>query len=232
MRLVLSSISSSYYRNKSWTQTQSHISQFAWRSSTAKNYNAPTRRWIQFCREEKKDMFDLNTNSCLKFINYCLYQLKVPITVLKSVKTFLSVCRCLAGCPFNEHEADVMHRYLEGMHNKHPMCKVSYPVTWDVTIIFRYFKSLPPNNMITQQALGGKLTLLLLLSAIARISDITRIRLSCIKIPLSCDTFILHISELTKTYTFSTMDQQGLQKYTLRKVPGFPHICPVNCLII
>ena len=80
------------------------IADNGWRESTGAGYATCMRWWIQFCKETKKDKYDMNVDNCLEFFRFLDSKLKIPLSQLKLVRSFLSISRRLARKPYSDNE--------------------------------------------------------------------------------------------------------------------------------
>ena len=158
---------------------------------------------------------------------------QVSIHTLISMKHFFSVCRKMSGFPLKDYEVEILHKFLSGVHNQDPVCKVKAPLTWDVQILLDYFTNLPPNSILTFQELAGKLALLFLICSGCRIGEVFQIRLSCMKMVTVDNELVIevHLSEPTKTFTWRRLNNMGLQKLTFRQIPGYEKLCPIETML-
>ena len=167
----------------------------------------------------------------MEFLEHATEELKVTLSSLITMKTFISICRKMSSSPLTPTENELINKYLNSIHNKNPVCKVKAPLSWDVNLLLKYFENLPSNEDLTLQELGGKLVLLFLICSGCHFGEIYQLRLSCIESPLDGKTVVFHLLEPTKTFTWKRLKQIGLQKLTFKTIPGFSKICPVQTLV-
>ena len=86
------------------------------------------------------------------------------------------------------------------------------------------------NKYIPLQILGGKCALLMLLSTMCRIGEITQLKLLNIKPSPDGSSVTFHLSQPTKTFNFDTLSKLQLQRLTIRHQPSNQAICPVSTL--
>ena len=86
------------------------------------------------------------------------------------------------------------------------------------------------NKTIPLQVLGGKCVLLILLSTMCRIGEITQLKLSNIKPSANGSSITFHLSQPTKTFNFNTMSKTQLQKLTISNLLANQAICPISTL--
>ena len=126
-----------------------------------------------------------------------------------------------------------MHKFLSGVHNQDPVCKIKAPLMWDVQILLDYFTNLPPNSILTFQELAGKLALLFLICSGCRIGEVFQFCLSCLKMVTVENELVIevHLSEPTKTFTWRRLSNMGLQKLTFHQIPGYEKLCPIETML-
>ena len=101
--------------------------------------------------------------------------------------------------------------------------------SWDVDIALDFFSTGCWNEQLSISELAGKVCLLILLSRMCRIGELTLLDLEHMDILDGTITFTLQMP--TKTFTSGSCNaySQGLQKLTIKKFPD-PKICPVEAL--
>ena len=207
-----------------------HTANHGWRASTSNQYTTSTRRWLFFCQMQKIEEMVMNIDQCLDFLLFLQSNLKLTIKAMKTTRSFLSICRKLAGKPFSVSEQELLRKCLNGLMNKNPTKVTKAPVCWDVETMLAYLCKLPSNDKITLQALGGKTALLILLSTMCRSREVIQLRLSGLETGVNASFVTFHLKELTKTFNIDSIHRTGLQKLTIRKLPSNPSICPVQTL--
>ena len=217
--------------NKIPQRTAHHIAKHGWRAGTVNRHATATRHWLKFCEETKTNKFCLNLENILNFFHYCVESLHLTFQALISTKIFISVSRKLSSAPLSLHEVEIINKLFSAIYNENPPCKVKAEVSWDLKPLLDDFKRSPPNCMLSQQEMAGKLCLLLLICSGCRFCEILQFRLSCIESPQDGRTVIFHLPEPTKTFRWKNVNQEGLQTLTFKRIPGFKYICPVITLL-
>ena len=179
---------------------------------------------------QKIEEMVMNIGQCLDFLLFLQSNLKLTIKAMKTTRSFLSICRKLAGKPFSVSEQELLRKCLNGLMNKNPTKVTKAPVCWDVETMLVYLCKLSSNDKITLQALGGKTALLILLSTMCRSREVVQLRLSSLETGVNASFVTFHLKELTKTFNIDSIHRTGLQKLTIRQLPSNPSICPVQTL--
>ena len=207
-----------------------HIANHGWRTSTSDRYTTSTRRWLFFCQMQKVEEMVMNRDQCLDFLLFLQSNLKLTIKSMKNARSFLSICRKLAGKLFSISEQELLQKCLNGLMNKNPQEVTRAPVCWDIETMLAFLCKLPRIDKISLQALGGKAALLIFLSTMCRSREVIQLRLSGIETGVNASIVTFHLKELTKTFNIESIHRTGLQKLTIRKLPSNPSICPVQTL--
>ena len=189
------------------------------------------RHWSYFCKMKKVNKYNMTLNKCLDFFEFLTTEVDTPLKCLPPLRSFVTVCNKLAGTPFSESDTEILKKSLNAVLNKNPSKAIPAPICWDVNIMLDYLSKLPPNRNLDIKALGGKLAILMLLSTMCRISEVTQLRISDIQPVADGSTVTLHLQELTKVYSIDRLKNTELQKLTLRCLDDCPQICPVTTLI-
>ena len=231
MRLCFVTLCSSCYIDPSFQKrTTEHITNYGWREATIKKHGTITNRWLSFCKENKKGWFDLDITSILRFLEYLLYDLKLPYRSVENGRRFVSLARKLSGSPFDNAESTQIHKFMQGAFNKNPPIPTAKPNTWDVNVLLDYFAQLDNNDKLSCNDLAGKMISLLLLAKMCRILEIMSLKKSRMSILWGGIEFIL--DKLTKTYTHRNYkDQAGLQCFTIPSFAGNKKLCPVRAVL-
>ena len=168
-------------------------------------------------------------NSALSFLEHLAFDLTLPMHKLQSARGFLAICKKLSGVDFSDADKTTIKKFLNGIVNRFPQRCTPPPLCWDVNIMLDHLAKLD-NKSIPLQILGGKCALLMLLSTMCRIGEITQLKLSNIKPSTDGSSVTFHLSQPTKTFNFDTMSKTQLQKLTIRHLPSNQAICPVSTL--
>ena len=136
------------------SRTAHHIADNGWRESTGARYATCMRRWIQFCKETKKDKYDMKVDNCLEFFRFLDSKLKVPLSQLKLVHSFLSISRRLARKPYSDNEMILLKKYLNRVINERPHLVKKPCTSWRCGDIVKLFSKSPRQQIVALAYFG------------------------------------------------------------------------------
>eukprot|EP00794_Sanderia_malayensis_P000777 gene777-68_t len=115
------------------------------RKMTVKKYDSVLKHWEIYCREVEADPVQTSVNTVLKFL-LRLYNGGCKYSGLAATRSALSSVVCLPGYK-SIAEHPMISRFLKGVYNKHPPLP-KYSRIWDISVVLKYYDSLPPNELL------------------------------------------------------------------------------------
>ena len=189
----------------------------SWKNSTKQQYWTYLQKWIKFCMQRGTDPLLTPVALVLDFLLE-LFNSGLGYSALNTARGALS---SISSKPVGSNV--LVTRFMKGIFHKRPSLP-RYHVTWDVTIVLDYLKSLPPNEKLTLKILSEKLIMLMALLSGQRGQTLHTIKLSEVKI--TEQQVIIQIRSLLKT-------SKPTNHIGLITIPAFPterRLCIVTVL--
>ena len=177
------------------------ITSKAWKKSTASRLTTATRRWVNFCKKYKKPVVNFTGTQCLECLQFCFEQLKLSYYAIRQMKEFVFCMSKLLNNSLSTSDRECIVRFVKGVFNERPPIKFSKtaPISWNVDTVLKYFKNHKGNHDMGLNELGGKAALLVLLSTMCRIGDVSQMNINRMK--HNGDYIEFELSTPTKTFT-------------------------------
>ena len=207
-----------------------YIVSHSWKESTIIKLNTATRRWVAYCRENKKKLVNFTGRQCLDFLYHCVEKLNLSFYAMRATKEFLVNISKLLTKPLSI-SMECMSKFIRGVFNARPPVPYtkSSPVTWNVDIPLTYIKNGPLNEEMGMSQLGGKITMLILLANMCRISDVAQLDLA--QMTRGEGHLSFRLETPTKTFTEANMKfgGGGLQTLVIEEFED-ETLCPVQAI--
>ncbi|KZR96227.1 Uncharacterized protein APZ42_009551, partial [Daphnia magna] len=189
------------------------------RQSTRATYQSAWNNWLGWCLRRDLDPVSVSVNSVLEYLAE-LHTENCSYSLLNIHRSMLSTTLEQAGSiPVGQLPS--VKQLLRGAFNRNPP-KPRYSNTWDVSKVVTFLASWGPNDQISRTQLSKKLTTLLALSTFLRVSELSSITRSSVKISSTGASFAL--SRPRKAQRSGSLQTIGIDAL------NDPRICPVQCL--
>lgn len=188
----------------------------AWAPGTSRAYKSAWSLWSSWCLEKQIDPFSASLNFVVNFLASQASSGKSYRTV-NLYRSAISLYHCpIAGKPVGVHP--LICRLLRGVRfSKPPLAK--YTNLWDVNSVLRLFSNWPDNSALTLKMLSAKLTMLLCLVSIKRVSDVKALDITTRQ--FAPTGVLFKVSRRTKT---------NLNTIFYPYFPAHPKLCVGQCL--
>ena len=153
----------------------------SWRDGTKNCYHVHLKRWLLYCEHSDTPFLHPTLSQVFAFFseyikNGCSYE---------QICTARSAMSLLLSYSTNEMtwgKLPIVKRYMKGVFERSPVFP-KYYTTWDVSVVFSYFRELPSPSELDLKTLSQKLCLLLvLLSGGQRCQTIHKIQVQDLKV--------------------------------------------------
>ena len=151
------------------TQT---IAEHTWREGTLRAYEAPWAQWITICKELKEEPLSPTLPTFATFLNNSFRRGKAWSTTNTAASAVATAVHLTSGVNMSDHP--VIIALKKAIRSARP-ASAAYQHTWDVTLVFRWVKSLGANRKLTRIQLTMKVICLLKIDLMARGSDLARL---------------------------------------------------------
>jgi len=128
----------------------------SWKKSTKQQYWTYFQKWKNFCLQRGIDPLLTPVPLVLDFL-LALFNSGLGYSALNTARGALS-----AISSDRVGSNVLVNRFMKGVFHKRPSLP-RYHVTWDVSIVLDYLKTLPSNNKLSLKLLSGKLVMLMAL---------------------------------------------------------------------
>ena len=206
------------------------IANSAWNPGVLCKLNAATRRWLAFCKKHKKPVVNFELEQCLEFLHFLHSDLKLTYYPMRAAKEFLSAVSKFLRDPLTQSDRECIAKYVKSIFNRNPpIPKRPRLVTWNVDVALDFLQQWDDNQKLQLNDLAGKISLLILLSTMCRISDVAQLDMATSTATDSGLEF--RLQNPTKCFTENNMAFGGtnLQTLVLRKFEE-SKLCPVSAI--
>ena len=146
-----------HYESKGLNNSVIHVLMNSWRSSTKEQYFVYLRKWFAFIKNSSP-----TTKLGLKFL----------VNLFKQGASFsqLSLARSAISLVIDTGNSDtfgkqaIVKRFMKGVFELRPSLP-RYHLTWNINVLFQYFRTMPHQRELKFSELGKKLALLIALLA-------------------------------------------------------------------
>ena len=162
---------------------------------------------------------------------YCVNELHLTFYAIRASKEFLFAVSRLLIKPFSESDKECITKYIRGVFNRRPLIpRRNRMVTWNVDVVLDYFTAAGDNKSLPLNDLAGKISMLVMLSTMCRLSDVSQ--LDILNMTETQDFLEFRLDTPTKTFTEYNMafGGSGLQTLTLHRFDD-PRLCPVQAIL-
>ena len=194
----------------------------SWRISTAKQYKTYIKKWTSFCERHQYNSSKSNINTILLFLTE-LYNEKYSFSAINTAKSAIS---SFVICSENNNIADntEITRFMKGIFNLRPPYP-KYTVTWDVSQVLTFLKTLSPSDDLSLKHLTLKTVCLIALISGQRAQSIHDMDLDHCSVSenSSMKFFMTNLSKQVKP---------GIQQVpiTVSKYTTDEHLCPLSSI--
>lgn len=198
--------------------TTTNIIMNSWRGSTQKQYEPALKKWLSFC-ENSIDPFNPKIDQALDFLSQ-LYNEGASFHSMSNARSALSTfIKPFDSTTFGR--LPIVKRYMKGVFESRPTFPKSC-ITWDVNILFNYFRSLPDIENLSLKLLSLKLaSLIAIASGGQRVQTLQSLDINNINyLP---DKVIIPITTKIK----QTKPSKHIEPLELKGFPQEPKLCPV-----
>ena len=206
------------------------IANSAWNPGVLCKLNAATRHWLAFCKKHKKPVVKFELEQCLEFLDFLNSDLKLTYYPMRAAKDFLSAVSKFLRDPLTQSDRECIAKYVKNIFNRNPpIPKRPRLITWNVDIALDFLQQWDDNQKLQLNDLAGKISLLILLSTMCRISDVAQLDMATSTATDSSLEF--RLQNPTKCFTENNMAFGGtnLQTLVLRKFEE-SKLCPVSAI--
>lgn len=148
------------FENKGFSERATELLCKSWRSKTNKQYQSAWKSWLGWCSGQLPDPFSPSVGDIVEFLSDEFHKGKSYSSINTLRSSLSSILNTIDGFAVGKHPTVI--RLLKGVYNsKPPMPK--YCITWDVSIVLSYMKTLPCNEDLTLKELSHKLAILIAL---------------------------------------------------------------------
>ena len=141
----------------------------AWRDSTNRNYNSAWAKWETWCLHEHVNPISASIETVASFLA-AQFRSGHQYRSLNSYRSAISsVHPKIDGFDVGKHP--LICRLMKGAFNRRPPIP-KYTMTWSVSTVLRYLRSLGPNTNLSLKDLSHKLATLLALTTASRSADL------------------------------------------------------------
>jgi len=189
------------------------------RNTTHAAYQSAWASWNNWCLQWDEDPMSASISSILQYLAE-LHNAGKSYSLLNVHRSMLSSMVEHSGTvPVGQLPA--VKQLLKGAYNRNPP-KPKYSRTWDVNVVLDYLSALGPNQDLGLPMLSRKLAMLLALSTLFRVSELSSIVFSSVEFSPFGASF--NLGRTTKTQHSGTL-----------RVVRLPRLkdnilCPVDCL--
>ena len=156
--------------------------------------------------------------------------LKLTYYLIRAAKEFLSAVSKFLKDPLSQSDSECIAKYVKSIFNQNPpIPKRPCLITWNVDIALNFLQQWDDNQQLQLNDLGDKISLLILLATMCRISDVAQLDMATSTTTDSGLEFCLQ--NPTKCFTENNMAFGGtnLQTLVLRKFEE-PKLCAVSAI--
>ena len=214
------------------TKVAKYIAKNSWNKGVIAKMNTATRRWVDFCKIEKRPAVGFSLRQSLAYLDYCVNDLHLTFYAIRASKEFLFAVSRLLIKLFSESDKECITKYIQGVFNKRPPipCR-NRMVTWNVDVVLDYFTSAVDNEGLPLNDLAGKISMLVMLSTMCRLSDVSQLDIN--NMTETPNFLEFRLDTLTKTFTEYNMafGGSGLQTLTLHRFVDDERLCPVQVIL-
>lgn len=211
----------SRYLKQGMSETTVDIILHSWREGTQKQYAPIFSKWLDYCGSTI-DPASPNVHQVLEFLSD-LFQKGASYSVMNSARSALSSFIQ----PFNNisfGKLPIVKRYMKGVFEKRPFFPKNM-ITWDVNILFNYFRSLSEVEHLSLKLLTQKLAMLIsIVSGGQRVQTLHT--LSTKDINSTKGQVIIPITSVLK----QTRPSKHMAPLDLKDYPEEPKICVITHL--
>ena len=154
-----------------------HMSEFGWRESTFASMGTTINCWTKFCKEKKKNKFEVEVHDIIDFLYACFKAQDHLFQQLTRAKVTLLEMRKLMGKITSRIEVNYLSKFLRACFNRKPPINQRM-MTWDVGMLLTYFQYIGNNDKLLCNSLAAKCVLLIMLSTMSRKAEIMQLKLS------------------------------------------------------
>ena len=141
-------------------------------SGTQKGYNSSYSKFTSFCLSKEIDPTNCQPEDIAKYLQF-LYESGASYSTINLARSSISKFHVgFNGTPAGQHQI-VCNAVKAVFRLRPPLPK--YNVTYDVTIVLDYLKSLPPNPQLPLKLLTYKALFLLIVSSISRVNSVSKL---------------------------------------------------------
>lgn len=135
----------------------------SWREGTKQQYSVYLKKWCSFCSTRGINPYKADTPQALDFMAG-LFEQGLGYSAMNTVRSALSqVLQTSSGVSFGE--LPLVRQFMRGVYQEKPALP-RYSITWDVSILLKYLKTLPHVKSLSLKLLTFKtVTMLAILSA-------------------------------------------------------------------
>lgn len=150
------------YETQGFSQKATSIILQSWRKGTTKQYSSYIKRWTTYCHQKQIDPVSATIPQALDFLVE-LFETGVGYSGINTARSALSsVLKPVNGITFGAQES--VKRFLKGVYEARPS-NPRYAVTWDVSKVLNYLKSISTTECSLKDLTLKVVTLMSLVSA-------------------------------------------------------------------
>ncbi|XP_056392974.1 uncharacterized protein LOC130285518 [Hyla sarda] len=198
------------------SQSARDLLALAWAPGTRSAYRSAWYLWVRWCDQRQVDPIQAPVPIIVNYMADA-FEAGKSYSSLNVYRSAISAYHCpVDSLPVGKHP--LVCRLLRGVKFKRPP-RPRYQSTWDVSRVLDFFTSWDTNEALSLKFLSFKLTTLLCLVSIKRVSDVRALDVS--RRQFSPEGVRFSVVRRTKT---------GLQSVFYPSFPTHPQLCVVRCL--
>ena len=147
-------------RRQGVSQPAAEIIIASWRGTTQKQYGTYFKRWLSLCGRGAIDPISPPVNEVLNYLTVLFHEGRGYSAINTARSALSAIITLQSGMTLGAHP--LIKRFMRGVFTSRPALP-RYNVTWDVSVMLTYLKSLSPVKKLPLMQLSHKLVALLAL---------------------------------------------------------------------
>jgi len=146
------------YTRQGFNSDTVNILMNSWRTGTKKQYEPYLKKWFNYTKFKSINAYTPSIQEALAFLSDLFYE-GLSYNQINTARSALST---FIVYDFNVTfgKMPIVKRFMKGVYESRPVFPRNIFV-WDVSIVFRYFKTLPEPQMLSLKELTHKLVMLM-----------------------------------------------------------------------
>ncbi|XP_075977340.1 uncharacterized protein LOC142977348 isoform X1 [Anticarsia gemmatalis] len=157
----------------SWSREEKQLLKKSWRPSTLSTYNAPLRRWVQWCRAQDINCKNPNGRDVARFLASLFLEKKFAYNTILLHKSAIATYCATIGDSLSKNF--FIQQVLKAIAISVPRSPLPKTPIWDVKILFNWLKTSSCSGSLFD--ISRRTALVLLLASGRRLHDLTLLEL-------------------------------------------------------